>query len=892
MNTVNLVAKPTTRTVEEQKKISDYIYQLAQGQKSELPTMIKYWKYYNNEFDPKNFEYLTKIGENELPARLRHIPLQRHLLDLLISQQSERPFAFSVYAVDEDSVSNRYVDTVKSYINAIDTTLRQQTAQLSLQKEMLEQQYAQLEEMMQQQPQDAEHVAQIEEARAQLPMVKSQLRTIIEEFDKHIVLKQEEVEEIERYNTYDKKDIKEEFAQKIALKLRHELNINSKSTKNFRYQTVTGRQNYYVDYVDGHKFPIFESLSPEKVYFPKIDNVEWIQDGPWVAIVDYISYEQLEVAYGADIRKGYGDDKLKDLSYYSSGYNNSTFASTPDYGAILVTSGDTVYDTNDIGQSIKRCRIFYKINQRVRIKKTPHVHAKGKHFRHFVDEDKYLLDEDNYKYSNGYYVEKNGKESVKKDRAETYSKSKGEEITTKYYGHVYESVLIGDDIVIGIRKKKTKEVIRDQHDYTRTKLPVIGRTYNGIGEKPYSIIGSTMDLQDLYNIVHYHVELMLALAGAKGNVIDRSQKPSTMTNEEWEYNIKFGRLYIETVDPNGNRLKNSSFNQWPSFDNTLSSSVQYLEGIKTGLEETMGNMIGVPRPRQGQVVASDQVGTFSQSVNQASLITQILYYDHDEVEKHALNQLLNLACRNCFDMETILDIPVGSSGIEMINVPAKLFDQSLFDLMVLNNTKEETSLKEIKQLFLQQTAKNMAPFDQLISVYQTGSLKELEKKVEYFTKKSQKIQQMSQQQGVEAQKQMELEKIKFAKEYEVEIQKLKLGMDEMKLQLEKAKMDQKGTEIQTNAALKDKQINMDNETKRMGIATEREIELTYLQDQSGHQGKDEQLEAIRMQLEALMHERDIQVAENASKRDTITKNHKILSDVKNSKPRSKEKVKD
>jgi hypothetical protein len=68
-----------------------------------------------------------------------------------------------------------------------------------------------------------------------------------------------------------------------------------------------------------------------------------------------------------------------------------------------------------------------------------------------------------------------------------------------------------------------------------------GLTYNG-KIKPYSLIGETEDLQDLYDVLHFHKENLIALSGVKGSYMDLSQLPDFKTGNPAD-NIKLYMYY-------------------------------------------------------------------------------------------------------------------------------------------------------------------------------------------------------------------------------------------------------------------------------------------------------------------------------------------------------------
>ena len=76
------------------------------------------WSYYNNNPNKKKYEYLIKKGDARMPMYTVHIPCQRPICDVLISQQAKRTWQFTVSAVDRDSLKAKWEAKQKAYIDA------------------------------------------------------------------------------------------------------------------------------------------------------------------------------------------------------------------------------------------------------------------------------------------------------------------------------------------------------------------------------------------------------------------------------------------------------------------------------------------------------------------------------------------------------------------------------------------------------------------------------------------------------------------------------------------------------------------------------------------------------------------------------------------------------
>ena len=57
--------------------------------------------------------------------------------------------------------------------------------------------------------------------------------------------------------------------------------------------------------------------------------------------------------------------------------------------------------------------------------------------------------------------------------------------------------------------------------------------------QPFSLVLATADLQDMYNILHFHRENLIANSGSKGGYIDVSKIPTWLDEDETMRLLKF-----------------------------------------------------------------------------------------------------------------------------------------------------------------------------------------------------------------------------------------------------------------------------------------------------------------------------------------------------------------
>jgi len=873
--TPNLLVEESEKTHKWIENIAQHIRKNRHSNTKSEDTLL--WGYYHNSFQASRFNYFLEFGNNRLPAKARHIPLQRHLIDILVSEMTLRERDFTVSTIDKESVDQKQEAMTMAMINDMMEATRSAKVVLNTQLSGIDQQAQSLQQMLQTQPENEEQAKQIDQLRMQMPAILARIDMIREGVSTEKDIVDKKARDLERYYRMDWKDIKEDIASNLIQALYQRLRIKNEEKKAFISNCVTGKHSYLVDYFEDERLPTFKCIDSMKIYFPKIDGIEWVQDGPWVMIYEPMTFQQLSIEFGSDIKKKYGKEKLKELQdVYPTDTNK--FVATPEGGVVYDKYPYSGSDTSE--PAVDVFRIFFKAPRIERVKFSPNPHQVNKYFKHFINPHAKIVNEDEYIYSSArkeFVSKDNPDDIIRKADAETYSLKKGQYIEEYYTNDIFEAVIIDKDIVVQTRKKRFTPRSVDRH--SDVKLPIFSKSFSSYTDKPYSLVFNTKDIQELYDVVYTHQELMLALAGTKTIIFDRSQKPRDMDDSLWNYQLKLGRLNIQTTDPNGNPIR-TNFNQWQALDLSLSNSIQYLENIKDRLEENMGNIIGIPRQRLAQVKDSDQVGTFKQSIRQSYLITEILFNGHEEVLEKALSYLVAIAGRYTHRNGGTIEVNKRGFGRQMITIPKDLLKSVDMDVIIENSGRDKFKMEELKELAGINYKDGRLPFRDLVEVFDSNTLKELKSKVDYFSQKAEEMQQKMRQEDFQNQKALQQEAIQFQQEFdgywkqkEYEIQQFKTKFEqkesEFRSMLDKERLD-----------LDKLQLNVDSQLKYMELLNEKESEDNVIIANMSAQEANNKLKALEIQLNYLMNTAQVIINKDANEKKHTEQMKKITEDSK------------
>jgi hypothetical protein len=263
-----------------------------------------------------------------------------------------------------------------------------------------------------------------------------------------------------------------------------------------------------------------------------------------------------------------------------------------------------------------------------------------------------------------------------------YKPKKGEKIEIHPITEIRQAVKIGHEMLLDFGPKPNQ--LRFEENYAETTLDFYGIIRNNSNGQTLSVVDALKNIQILYNIVMYHIELTMARAGGKSIVYDVSQKPKKTPLSDVFYHAKNSGLILINSKQEGQQL--SSFNQFQQIDFTLSNSVQQLINLKMMLEETADKLTGISAARSGITKSGDLVGVTERNVLQSTTITAPLFEAHYQVVGDVLQALVNLM-RIAWANEGRMANIFGDTGMKTFEIDKGISRQE-FGLFIQNNAKE------------------------------------------------------------------------------------------------------------------------------------------------------------------------------------------------------------
>ena len=402
-------------------------------------------------------------------------------------------------------------------------------------------------------------------------------------------------EDIDLYMRYNYREMVEETAQDGLEYLMQKYHYRDIFKEGFRDLLVTGKEFFKV--YDHNGDPYVRRVDPRSVVYEINSNSDYLDDASWVGEERYLSYSEILDEFRDELTR----EDLEELSamYQIGGYDD-------------LSAYNSQFDWID-----------YQEGQEVKIRVVSVEWKSIKTLKFKVSENKF-----------------NPEKPFMKAVADDYKPRRREQLVTRYVDDIWEATKIGGKILVRARRRPNQ--VRSVDDAGSTQLSYVGCVRNNTTGRAVSMVDLLKNIQMLYNIVMYQIELAMARSGGKAVVYDVSQLPTNlgMDMQTVLYHLKTDGIIPINSKEEGNQL--ASFNQFQQIDFTLSNSVQQLINLKMMLEQTAGQISGVSPQREGAVGQYEYVGNVQRSVVQSATITESWFYSHSQVKKRVFEKDCNL----------------------------------------------------------------------------------------------------------------------------------------------------------------------------------------------------------------------------------------------------------
>lgn len=418
--------------------------------------------------------------------------------------------------------------------------------------------------------------------------------------------------EIEEFFKGSFVDEAEEVAYHTLNYLKEKLDLDNKFIMGFKDGLITRKEIHYCGILDGD--PYVEKVNP--LYFchdedPDLVNME---DGEWAVYKMPMTLSAIHDRLG-DLLSDADYDKL--LSNSNNMSNSKPMGADVAYPPITRTAPSWLTGDNSTPENIRDVyHVVWKTQTKIGFLTLVDPET-GEENVITVDEEFKALDTDIIEWD--------------------------------WVTEVMEGYYIDGDIIVGVRPIENQEFSIDSP--SQNKLPYIGSVYDGNNENGKSLVGVAKVLQYMYIIVWYRLELAMARDKGKVLTMDITQIPKTYgidIPQFMHYVSALGLVLINPYEegwdiPGREGGKPAAMNQFSAQDLSMSNVLAEYIALLSKIEEMLGEIMGVTRQRQGQVENRETKAGVEMAVSKSSHTTELLFWTHGNIKKRVLNYLLNCA---------------------------------------------------------------------------------------------------------------------------------------------------------------------------------------------------------------------------------------------------------
>jgi hypothetical protein len=584
----------------------------------------------------------------------------------------------------------------------------------------------------------------------------------------------------------------EEYKSEMEIGVQHFLNqyigkhrLERTLSDSFLDKIITGQQFYQVKVNRIGEDPRSKIIKTDQLFYADNDK-KWVAECDWAVHPVPMTPTEVLDFFGERMKK---DDIGKVESYLDMYHKNAYYRLGSEAEADKLINDSGSYTTGNRNTNVTDDRLTVYFVEWKTIRKVTYLE----------NENKYAPD--------APFIKIMSDEALRE-----LPSSRKKLLKTRYIQDLWEGVRIGDDIYVDLGKAKYP--MRSMSEPSKVFLSFNGLTHNG-KVKPYSLIGETEDLQNLYDILHYHKENLIALSGVRGNVMDLSQLPNFGTGKfsdnlkMFMYYKKMGTAFIDRNKEGADR----TFNQFPTYDDTLGSGLDSILKMIEHIEAVAGRMVGINRQQLGQTMYADGKSTMQQAIDMSSMVTEYLFNEHDEFVERMLTDIAN-AARVAYKEGVVGHYTDNKRMQHIFRLDDANFPFADWGIHITNRHGDKRSIQELKMMSAQLIKDGLMGVEDMLPMFKQTGLAEIMRQIEVnVTKRQMMMQEQSQQlQALQAQ----LEQAKG----EAETQKLQATAQELMSRIEdnKRKLQLEKEALELDANYKQQEIDNDKERIRLEAA--------------------------------------------------------------------------
>ena len=663
---------------------------------------------------------------------------------------------------------------------------------------------------------------------------------------------QKQLQENQDYFSFDWQDIRELRANELLRHYSKEQNFRQIFNNGFFDACICATEVYQIGIVGGE--PVLTRLNPIKLRTYRSGYSNRIEDADVLVYEDYWSPGRIVDTY-------YDELSAKDIKWLSdetpdfggtgpvgaAGNYDESYPFIPRFGIAgdqgILVNGESgfseVFDgLSNLGGGIGSDLLPYDVAGNIRV---IHVWWKSKRKILKVKSFDPVTGDENFDFYPETYIP---------------DEDAGETAETMWINEAWEGTKIGENIYVGMRPCLVQH--NSLSNPSRCHFGIIGTIYNVNESMPYSLVDMMKPYNYLYDAIHAKLVDMIATNWGKILEMDLALKPKNWEVEKWMYFARANKVLIKDSFNEGSKgaatgklaggLNNASKGY---IDADWGNSIQNYISLLQWTKDSMSDLVGINRQREGNTYNRETVGGIERAVLQSSYITDWIFQQHDDTKRRVLECFLEYAKGALRGRNKKFQYILSDGSNKVMDIDGDMFAECDYGLVVDNSNDMQKLNSQLETLVQAGLQNQMLDFSSVIKLYSSASMQEKIKIVDTAQKRIQQQQQeMAKQQQQIQQQQIQAEM--QAKQAEIQ---------------QKDTMNQRDNDTKIRVA----EINAQAEYLRLGIYA----------DENSEELRREEMEIDREKLRADIEKFDKELRFKETELDEKKKMH--AAELKNKK---------
>jgi len=558
--------------------------------------------------------------------------------------------------------------------------------------------------------------------------------------------------ELKQWKEYDAQDVRERLANHILKDHIERLNFKKKSKEGWKELLYNSEQAYKIEIVKDNV--VFEKLNPLGLTFYGLPNSGEIHKSEAIVYQRYMSVGEIITSYGNEINKKQLDSIIEKGGLNSKSENGIIMVmdkETNNDGLLDVdiSSGTISYNSGIMNGKLLVKTVYFKVLRKV-------------HDLYYIDE---ITGEEKVQtVSDDYEVNEEMGEHLE---------------NTSYINEYWQSTRIVDDIYV--EQKECDVQMRDVNNDSLVIAPIIGIVMIKNDSVVKSVLDNLKAIQYQWTVYSKRLSKLWAQNLGKLVKLDISKIPKKYGFTVDLYMSWIQQMGIVVEDPFNEAMKGQPAGQFGSsvqaIDLELSSSISQALQYMIYLRELADEIVGVPRQRKGNLMASDGLGATQESINRSFKITEELFQEHYDLQKillHAILEHAKVVLKSSTDkrMQYITD----GESYALYDADTNILNDIDMGIFIDNTKKQLESEQTFMQLAHAYAQNGAIKMSEIMELYRTNSMSERINKL----KLREKEQVLQQQQAEKRKQEHEQKLIELGQQFEQQKHEFEMQLQELK----------------------------------------------------------------------------------------------------------------